>query len=68
MGWAADNIVFFNDVYICAKDIIRLIYLDVDMACGLDFFHYGDPKVGPDFLGTSIYLSHISEVQPNCYY
>lgn len=41
-GWPADRVIFVNDVYLCAKDIIRLIYHNADMACGLDFFIEGD--------------------------
>ena len=35
--WKADRIVFMNDVFVCAKDFMRLLLHDVDMACGLDF-------------------------------
>ena len=35
--WLADKIVFLNDVYFCARDVIRLLLHNVDMACGMDF-------------------------------
>ena len=35
--WPADRVVFLNDVYFCAKDVIRLLLHDADMACGMDF-------------------------------
>eukprot|EP00884_Botryococcus_braunii_P015546 jgi/Botrbrau1/2675/Bobra.0203s0021.2 len=35
--WEADKLIFLNDVYFCARDIVRLLQHDVDMACGLDF-------------------------------
>lgn len=35
--WPADKIVFLNDVYFCARDVVRLILHNVDMACGMDF-------------------------------
>ena len=35
--WPADKIVFFNDVYFCARDVIRLLLHGADMACGMDF-------------------------------
>ena len=35
--WAADKVVFLNDVYFCARDVIRLLHHDADMACGMDF-------------------------------
>ena len=35
--WKADRIIFMNDVFVCAKDFMRLLLHDVDMACGLDF-------------------------------
>ena len=35
--WKADRVIFMNDVFVCAKDFMRLLLHDVDMACGLDF-------------------------------
>ena len=35
--WAAERVVFLNDVYFCARDVVRLLNHDADMACGLDF-------------------------------
>ena len=35
--WPADKVVFFNDVYFCARDVVRLLLHGADMACGMDF-------------------------------
>lgn len=36
--WHAEKIVFLNDVFFCARDVIRLLHHeDADMACGMDF-------------------------------
>ena len=35
--WRADRIIFMNDVFFCAKDVVRLLLHEVDMACALDF-------------------------------
>lgn len=35
--WQADTVVFLNDVYFCAGDVLRLLQYDADMVCGLDF-------------------------------
>lgn len=35
--WAADKVVFLNDVYFCARDVVRLLHHDADIACGMDF-------------------------------
>ena len=35
--WPADKVLFFNDVYFCARDVIRLLLHKADMACGMDF-------------------------------
>lgn len=32
-----DRIIFFNDVYFCKDDILRLLLYDADMACSMDF-------------------------------
>lgn len=34
---AASRVVFINDVYFCAGDLLRLLQYDADIACGLDF-------------------------------
>ena len=34
--WPATRIIFLNDVYLCAKDVIRLLFHEADMACGFD--------------------------------
>lgn len=36
-AWPADRVVFMNDVYFCAKDVVRLLLHGADMACGMDF-------------------------------
>jgi len=36
-GWEADRIIFSNDVYLCTKDIVRLMLHKVDVVCGLDY-------------------------------
>lgn len=35
--WPADKVIFLNDVYFCARDAVRLLLHDADMACGMDF-------------------------------
>ena len=35
--WSAERVVFLNDVYFCARDVIRLLHHNADMACGMDF-------------------------------
>lgn len=35
--WPAERVVFLNDVYFCARDVVRLLNHDADIACGLDF-------------------------------
>lgn len=35
--WQADRVIFLNDVYFCARDIVRLLQHDADMVCGMDF-------------------------------
>jgi hypothetical protein len=37
-GWPATHVVFMNDVFACAGDVIRLLYHDVDMVCGFDAY------------------------------
>jgi len=32
-----DRVVFLNDVFFCASDVIRLLLHDTDMACGMDY-------------------------------
>jgi len=36
-AWEADRIIFSNDVYLCTKDIVRLMLHKVDVVCGLDY-------------------------------
>lgn len=35
--WPAERVVFLNDVYFCAQDVIRLLRHRADIACGMDF-------------------------------
>ena len=43
-AWPADRLVFLNDVYFCASDLIRLLQHDeTDMACGMDFTAWKSP-------------------------
>lgn len=35
--WPAERIVFLNDVFFCARDVVRLLQHDGDMVCGMDF-------------------------------
>ena len=52
--WKADKVIFFNDAFFCAQDIIRLLYSKADMTCGLDFHSEPDEKVRPTFHQTPI--------------
>jgi alpha-1,3-mannosyltransferase len=36
-GYPADYLVFINDVFFCAADVLRLMQHDADMVCGVDF-------------------------------
>ena len=36
--WNADKVAFVNDVFFCARDVVRLLRYDADLACGLDFW------------------------------
>ncbi len=43
-AWVADRLVFINDVFFCAGDLIRLLqHDDADMACGMDFISWKSP-------------------------
>ena len=45
--WPATRIIFLNDVYLCAKDVIRLLFHEADMACGFDLDpDRSEPPVG----------------------
>jgi hypothetical protein len=36
--WEAERLLFINDVFFCAKDIIRLLqHTNVALTCGMDF-------------------------------
>ena len=43
-----DHVVFLNDVYFCAYEILRLLLYNADLACGLDFFLEPFPDLHPD--------------------
>jgi hypothetical protein len=36
--WRPDAVVFANDVFFCAEDVLRLLAHGADLACGLDFY------------------------------
>lgn len=43
-AWPADRLVFVNDVFFCAGDLMRLLqHEDTDMACGMDFIGWKSP-------------------------
>lgn len=35
--WPAERVVFLNDVFFCARDVVRLLQHRADMVCGMDF-------------------------------
>ena len=37
-AFPADRILYMNDVFVCAKDFIRLMLHDADMVCALDYW------------------------------
>ncbi|KAK9807875.1 hypothetical protein WJX72_011849 [[Myrmecia] bisecta] len=39
-GWPADKVIFINDVFFCAGDILRLLAHPGDVVCGMDFAHF----------------------------
>ena len=42
--WPGDRLVFLNDVFFSASDLIRLLqHDDTDMACGMDSFGWKSP-------------------------
>lgn len=36
-GGTFDRVVFLNDVFFCARDIVRLLVHNADVACGMDY-------------------------------
>ena len=43
-AWRADRLVFVNDVFFCARDVLRLLrHAGADLACGMDFLAYKGP-------------------------
>ncbi len=41
--WPARQVLYLNDVYFCARDALRLLMYEADLACGLDF--HGEVRV-----------------------
>ena len=60
--WAAERVVFLNDVYFCARDVVRLLNHDADMACGLDFDRLKLVDATPKVQGLQCYA--IADVMP----
>lgn len=47
--WPADRLVFVNDVYFCARDVLRLLqHGAADLACAMDFLAYKGPPSTAD--------------------
>lgn len=47
-GWPPAKVLFMNDVYFCAKDAVRLLLHNADIACGMDYFHkFNDVRMPP---------------------
>ena len=36
-AWPAERVIFLNDVFFCAHDVVRLLQHDADIVCGMDF-------------------------------
>ncbi len=34
-----DKVIFINDIFYCANDLLRLLLHKADLACGLDLVH-----------------------------
>ena len=43
-----DHVVFVNDVYLCAYEVLRLLLYNADLACGLDLFLEPFPDKHPE--------------------
>jgi len=43
-----DHVVFVNDVYFCAYEVLRLLLYNADLACGLDLFLEPSPNKHPE--------------------
>lgn len=59
-GWPADRIIYMNDVFVCAKDFVRLMLHPADMVCALDFWQRNE--VGSSSGVTFSYLLIASRV------
>jgi hypothetical protein len=47
--WPAQRLVFINDVYFCARDVLRLLqHESADLACAMDFLAYKGPPSTAD--------------------
>lgn len=61
------HILFTNDVYACARDNIRLLYHDADLACGTDWWvndglmTFYDIWVARDIIGRFLPFHHCKE-------
>ena len=60
--WPADKVIFLNDVYFCARDAVRLLLHNADMACGMDFDRKKLDQVPVQVIPTAILLLPL----PNC--
>ena len=69
-AWPADRLVFLNDVYFCAGDLIRLLqHGESDMACGMDFIAWKSPPSTNDIqpygpYGPPLSVSPMTAVSP----
>eukprot|EP00803_Ostreobium_quekettii_P009670 evm.model.scf_943.3 EVM.evm.TU.scf_943.3 scf_943:37794-39458(+) len=55
-----DKIVFINDVFFCAQDIIRLLQHDADIVCGMDFIK-GDLAAVPKHILQRLMVSDLTK-------
>lgn len=66
-AWPADRLVFLNDVFFCAGDLIRLLQHDKsDMACGMDFVAWKSPPSTNDIQPYGPYGPPLSVYHPAC--
>lgn len=55
-----DKVIFINDVFFCAQDIIRLLQHDADIVCGLDFIK-GDLEAVPKHILQQLMVSDLTK-------
>ena len=55
-----DKVVFINDVFFCAQDIIRLLQHDADIVCGLDFIK-GDLAAVPKHILQQLMVNDLTK-------